>query len=252
MFKMLTKFFPDAANFEKAVFAGYSSAELHLTPVRLMSWRSLSKIARSYDMDYVMHFPTSGKRTESTCEEIVQLARDINCNLVSVHEVDLSLADRINRIDPEIRLAVENQDVARGEIDSWIQSFELITLNIDYLWKYTLGHCSFSELSNEVRRLFQTFGNRIASVHLSGIGSDRTRKYPLSESPDTSRMLWDLLAEVQYAGVVVAELDVTFQTAENLTRDLTLFQDWQVAKGILTLDSCPNLLGTAGPVGELL
>ena len=61
MFSLSTKFSPASANFEKAIFAGYENAELYMTPTRLMSWKSLSKIARSFDLNYVLHFPTEGK-----------------------------------------------------------------------------------------------------------------------------------------------------------------------------------------------
>ena len=248
MFSFATKFSPEAANFEKAIFSGYQHAELHLTPTRLMSWRSLSKIARSYDMNYVLHFPTSGKVSQQTCEEIVALAQDIDCHTVTVHECDLDVALPIRKIDPGIQLAVENQRVRFDDLDSWLTANEGVTLNIEYLWENTLESCEFHELKSVLTRLFHNYGTKIRKVHLSGYRPETPAKHPLSASKEVTEFVFDLLLNGGYQGFVVGEIDVDFQTSEMLTQDLEFFRSWKNQKGLCNLSG--DFAGSSNPIPE--
>lgn len=237
MYLFATKFSPEAANFEKAVFAGYQNAELYLTPTRLMSWRSLSKIARCYELNYVLHFPTIGKSSLQTCEDIVSLAHDINCKTITVHEDSLKVAEYVQALDPQIQLAVENHSVTYEQLDAWIQSNDCITLNVDCLWKNTLQNCELSELRSVVRRLFHNYRDRFKNVHLSGNVPGSLSKPPLQFSQEMVFSILDILRAERYEGMVVSEIDVEFQTGENLERDLNVFRQWQSTRGIPLLDT---------------
>ena len=232
MFSLATKFSPEAANFEKACCSGYDHAELFLTPTRLMSWRTLSKIARSYEMNYVLHFPTCSKAPHETSEEVVLLAQDINCRTISVHENCLETAMGIREIDPQLQLCVENQSVELEKLDSWIAANEFITLNVENLWKQTLQDDDFSELESVIRRLFHRHRERIRSVHLSGYRPGRESKTPLAKSAEFTNRIFDILLAENFDGIVVGEIDVQHQTSELLKADLALFHRWQNQNGL--------------------
>ena len=247
MFSFATKFSPEAANFEKAVFAGFENAELYLTPTRLMSWRSLSKIARSYDLNYALHFPTTGTASRTgtassqTCEEIVSLAHDICCSFVSVHEDSLEVAQRIRTIDPRIQLSVENQTVEFDKLDSWILANDNITLNVEFLWKNTLKDCDLDQLKSVVGRLFHNYGDRFRAVHLSGYSPGGKIKSPLFKSAEMVSAIFDTLLAENYHGMVVSEIDVEQQTSHNLKEEFDLFNQWRNKRGIpyiSSYDSC--------------
>ena len=248
MFSIATKFSPEAANFEKAVFADYECAELHLTPLRLMSWRSLSKIARSYDLEYALHFPTGDKSTVQTCEEVVELCRDISCDLITVHEENLDVANTISALDPSIRLAVENQNVSFGDLDEWIQSHDFVTLNIEHLWKHTLLNCERNELVSVVNRLMHNYRDRIRHVHLSGYTADQPTRRPIHLSQDFSQSLLDVFLQEEYDGFVVWEIDTEFQTGELLRKDMDWYQSWRSQKGMPRLLDSRTYLGTQNQV----
>lgn len=248
MFSFATKFSPEAANFEKAVFAGYEYAELYLTPTRLMSWRSLSKIARSYDLSYLLHFPVSTKATPQTCQEIVELCQDVSCNIVVVHEAELELAHHVTAIDPTILLAVENQEVRFSDLDDWLKRHEDVSLNLDHLWKETLNNCDFAEFKSVVARLMNNHRGRIRNVHLSGYTPNHPVKCPLSQSPEVACSLLDTILAAGYDGAVVGELDTCFQTGEKLQQDLEWFNGWRARTGLPNLVDSPSAVSPQNQV----
>ena len=227
MFSLSTKFSPASANFEKAIFAGYENAELYMTPTRLMSWKSLSKIARSFDLNYVLHFPTEGKIGSQTCEEIVRLARDLGCQIIVVHEEQLDDVSLISSLDPGIRLAVENKYLHFNDLDEWIASHEFVTLDIEHLWKNTLHDCDLNSLCSVVRSLLKKHNCRIQHIHLPGYLPGQAEQKPMYCSREMVFSMFDILYEEQYGGWVVGELDENFQNQHEMKMDLLLFETWK-------------------------
>ena len=154
---------------------------------------------------------------------------------MSVHEDELEDAFHIRTIDPGIQLAVENQNITFDNLESWIQANEAVTLNIEYLWKNTLQDCDFPELQSVLTRLFHNYGSKICKVHLSGYRPDHPVKTPLSHSKEVTEFVFDLLLKNGFQGFVVGEIDVEFQTSENLSLDLKFFQEWKAQKGLFPL-----------------
>lgn len=232
MFSLSTKFSPEATNFEKAVFAGYNAAELYTTPTRLMSWRSLSKIARSFELNYALHFPTVGKATYQTAEEMACLARDLNCNIVVVHEDHLEIAKEIKLIAPEIQLAVENHFIHFNDLDTWLRTYGAATLDIEHLWKYTLHDCELSALLPVVQKLMHEHGEKIKHIHLPGYLPGQAEHKPMYCSRDMVLSIFDILHAEKYEGMVVSELNVPFQNEFELKMDRLLFESWQAKQPV--------------------
>lgn len=232
MFSLSTKFSPEATNFEKAVFAGYSSAELYTTPTRLMSWRSLSKIARSFELNYALHFPTVGKILHQTAEDMACLARDLNCNIVVVHKEHLDVAREIKFMAPEIQLAVENHFIHFNDLGNWLRTCSAATLDIEHLWKFTLHDCELSALLPVVKQLLHEHGDKIKHIHLPGYLPGQAEHKPMYCSRDMVLGVFDILYAEDYEGMVVSELNVPFQNEFELKMDRLLFESWQAKQPV--------------------
>lgn len=231
MFQLATKFSAEAENFEKAAMAGYQAAEIYTTPTRLMSWRSLSKIARSFEMDYSLHFPTGdfpagGKISYQTSEEIAALARDLDCSTIVVHEEHLDVAGEIKFVHPGVRLAVENHFVHFNDLQNWMGSHDAVALDIEHLWKHTLHDCELNDLLKVTDGLLTKHHDRIQQVHLPGYLPGQAIQKPMYCSREMALAMLTLLDEKNFSGMVVSETDVAYQNEHELQMDVLLFNVW--------------------------
>ena len=77
-------------------------------------------------------------------------------------------AEALLRLDPGVRLAVENHRLSPAGLIDWAEGNPGLALDIEHLWKFTLLDAPLGRLLDEVRAFLAHFGGKLRHVHLPG------------------------------------------------------------------------------------
>src|SRR3954452_4970277 len=147
MLKMATKFKPLAPAFENACRAGFRWAELWLGPDLLAGWQEVLPLARSHPLGYALHFPNRLDLTPDNLGQVVGLYRGLGCRCLVIHRpMGDRYAEGLLRLEPGLRLAVENHNLTPEELTRWAEGSPGLALDVEHLWKYTLRDAPLTRL----------------------------------------------------------------------------------------------------------
>jgi sugar phosphate isomerase/epimerase len=217
MLKLATKFLPRRLALETAYSAGFRYAELWLGPAILAEWQTVLELVRSYPNGYVLHFPNSLDLSLEMLEPIVALYRQLGCRCMVIHQPSYDkFREALLRLDPGLRLAVENHILSPDELVDWAEQNSGLTLDVEHLWKYTLRDTSLEKFREEVRVLFGRYGDKLLHIHAPGYFPGSKEHRPMYCSRDMVFPLLSLLAEARFEGFVVSEVDTEYQNVREL------------------------------------
>lgn len=227
MLKLATKFAPFSPQFETAAQAGFRWAELYLDPAILADWARVAAQARQYPLGYALHFPNRLALAPAVLDDTVALYRALQSGCLVIHQ---PLFDKYGALlldrEPALRLAVENHWLSPAGLEEWAERNPGLTLDVEHLWKFTLGEVPLEKLLETLRDFLARFGDKVRHVHLPGFLPGNPEHRPMYCARDLVFAVWSLLAEFKFAGLVVSEVDADYQNAQELRMDVLLYQAW--------------------------
>ncbi len=233
MLQLATKFKPDADEpFRIAVDAGLRAAELWTGPDVLDDWEATAARARKFDLRYALHFPTRRNLTERQLDAVVGLYHALGCRSMTIHQLEY---DRywpdVARRSAEVCLAVENSHLAPEQLQSWANGNRNLTLDAEHVWYLTYPQATLGEAIDACRDLLARHAAKVRHVHLPGYLAGGDEHRPMYCSRDFVFAVLSLLDDVGYEGLVVSEVDVAYQTPNDLRMDALLFDTWTKTRG---------------------
>lgn len=228
MLKLATKFVPNTTAFENAHRAGFRNAEIWLDAAVLAGWPTLAAIARAYPMEYVLHFPTKGEQTPETLEHAVELYRALGCRCMVIHQQHIDRqGEALLRLEPKLRLAVENHRLTPEQFESWAERNPGLNLDVEHLWMFTHRSVPLQTLLEEAKKFLERYHKKLRHIHLPGYvpGADEHR--PMYCNRDLIFGMLTLLQEFHFDGLIVGETNPEYQNANELRMDVLLFDSWR-------------------------
>jgi sugar phosphate isomerase/epimerase len=235
MLKVATKFTPEAQAFETATAAGCRYAEFWLDANWLNRWQAVVELAQQYPLGYALHFPNSGDLSDATLREAVHLYRQLNCSAMVIHAPMLRrYGSPLLELDSTLRLGVENHRLDETELERWATENTWLTLDVEHLWKFTLQDSPVDVLLAAVDNFLMRFGDKLVHVHLPGYAPGRAEHRPMYCSREMVLPVLSLLADYQFDGLIVSEVNAQFQNVHELRMDTLLFERWQTLRREVT------------------
>lgn len=252
MLKLATKFIPEATFFANAVQAGFEYAEFWTSAQILTEWKNISALSRQYPLNCALHFPNKGDLSEETLGDAVQLYRALGCPAMVIHRpMYRRYGAKLLEIDPTLRMGVENHRLSRTLFDAWASEHQWLTLDVEHLWKYTLGDAPLDELLQVVREFFVRSADKVIHVHMPGYLPGYDEHRPMYCNRDLAIGVFDILAEFSFEGLIVSETKAEFQNFHELRMDRLLFERWQETASRHHTDQKQGLVSVdATPAGE--
>jgi len=228
MLKLATKFAPQLAAFEMAYRAGFRHAEIWLNAALLADAPRMMSLARHYPFGYALHFPN---RLDGTAEELKQtiaLYQGLNSRCLIIHEPLFDrLGDALLRLEPHLRLAVENHNLSLEGFARWAERYPGLTLDVEHLWKFTLRDAPMTALVSAVRDFLSRYAGKLHHVHLPGYLPGYREHRPMYCAREMILPVLGLLEEFRFEGLVVSEANPEYQNATELRMDVLLFDTWR-------------------------
>jgi sugar phosphate isomerase/epimerase len=228
MLKLATKFAPRVAALEQAYRAGFRFAELWLDQAVLADWRTVVDQARSYPTGFALHFPNRLDLPVDTLEHTVALYRHLGCRCLVMHQ---PMYDRYRepllRLEPELRLAVENHKLDLAGLTNWAERNTGLALDVEHLWKFTFRDGPVEQLLQQVRMLLTHFADKLQHVHLPGYWPGFREHRPMYCAREMVWPVLSLLEDAGFEGLVVSEANPEYQNACELRMDVLLFDAWR-------------------------
>jgi sugar phosphate isomerase/epimerase len=228
MLKLATKFTPQPLAFETAHRAGYRHAELWLGPAILADWQNVAAQANHYPLRCALHFPNRLDLSPETLEHATRLFRALDCRCMVIHQ---PMFDRFHetlaRLEPDMRLGVENHRLSPEAFDQWADRNTGLTLDVEHLWKFTLRDAPLPELRAAVRRFLERWADKLRHVHLPGYLPGLPEHRPMYCSREMVCAVLTLLAEFRFEGLIVSEVNPEYQNLNDLRMDALLFDTWR-------------------------
>ncbi len=228
MLNIATKFVPEVDSFEMAVQAGFHCGEFWLNEDWLLNVDLIVKRARYYPLKYVAHFPNKPV-SQKAIECAVKLYQELGCRAMVMHEpIFKRHSEEVLRLDPELRLGVENHRLNPKEFEHWAEFYPGLTWDVEHFWKFTHLDCSLKDLLKHARTFLERHGKKLRHVHLPGyvIGEEEHR--PMYCNREFTRSMFNLFEEFGYDGLIVSEVDSQFQNPHDLRMDVLLFERWRM------------------------
>ncbi len=228
MLRVATKFLPDVKAFETAYRAGFRNVELWLDAAILANWQTVARLARSYPNGYVLHFPNRLDLSPATLEQTVALYRELDCRALVIHQ---PMFDRYHealvRLEPDLRLAVENHKLTPDGLAAWAERNPGLALDVEHVWKYTLRDGSLEQVLGQVRDLLARFAGKLRHVHMPGYWPGLAEHRPMYCARELVLPVLSLLAEAGFEGQIVSETNPPYQNLNDLSMDVLLFDTWR-------------------------
>ncbi|MCP4857258.1 MAG: hypothetical protein GY903_22475 [Fuerstiella sp.] len=227
MLKLATKFLPEPFAFQQAYDAGFRNAELYLNAAVLERVDEVVRISRDLEMDFALHFPNKPELNEVHLRNCCRLADELDVSAIVIHEpMYRRYAEPLRVIDSMIPLAIENQRVPADSFAAWVHERGSVTLDIEHIWKFSLHDAPIEKLFALVRDVFERASECIRHIHMPGYLPGPTEHRPMYTSREFCMGVFDILADHDFAGVVVSEVDMPFQNCFELRMDTLLFERW--------------------------
>jgi len=228
MLQLATKFAPTATLFEQALRAGFHAAELWLSEKQLADAAGVVRLARHYPLRLAAHFPNRIDRPEPSLPAMVQLARELALSCVVIHQdlYDAHARDLL-ALDPLLPLGVENSELSPEEFQRWAEVNPGLTLDVEHLWKYTMPDAPLERLLETVADFLERFGRKLRHVHLPGFWPGMAEHRPMYASREFVFPVLELFQDANFEGLIVSEVGLSYQTANDLRMDVLLFETWR-------------------------
>ena len=227
MLKIATKFLPEPLAFQHAYDAGFRNAEIFLNAAVLECVDDVIAMSRGFDLDFALHFPNKPELNESHLSNCCRLADELNVSAVVIHEpIFRRYVEPLAAIDSNIPLAIENQRVPAANVAAWVQDRGSVTLDIEHLWMFSLSDAPIEQLFALVRDVFASASECIKHIHMPGYLPGQGEHRPMYTSREFCMGVFDILADYNFAGLVVSEVDMQFQNQFDLQMDMLLFERW--------------------------
>jgi hypothetical protein len=228
--KLATKFAPDVPAIETAYRAGFRHAELFLDAGILAGWRTAADNARHYPLNYALHFPNRSDLAPDALRAVVSLYRELGCRCMVMHQPMFDkLHGALLDMEPTLCLAVENHRLDRERFSDWAARNPALTLDVEHLWKFTLGDCPLEEMLDQTRQFLQQHAARLKHVHLPGCWPGLDEHRPMYCARELVFPVLSMLQEFAFDGLIVSEVAECFQTPNDLAMDVLLFESWREA-----------------------
>jgi hypothetical protein len=234
MLKLATKFAPQPAAFETAYRAGFRFAELWLGPAVLADWQTVVRQASDYPFGYALHFPNRLDLSPQALEQTVALYRALNSRCLVIHQ---PMADKYQqpllRLEPGLRLAVENHKLSPEGFLDWASRNDGLALDVEHLWRFTLGNGPLAGVLDQMRTFLDRFGPKVRHVHLPGYWPGLDEHRPMYCAREMIFPVLSLLDTAGFEGLVVSEVNPQYQNRCELRMDVLLFEAWRESTGPL-------------------
>lgn len=240
MLKLATKFHPDEAMFQMACQAGFRQAEVWTDLNVLADWQAVARRAAGHPLRYVLHFPNRGDLGPEALRQAVALYQALDCRTMVIHqEVYDALAAPLRQLAPEMSLAIENHKLSPEELRAWAAQDADLTLDVEHVWKFTLRDAPLEHLLGVVQSLLRAAGPKLRHVHLPGYWPGLGEHRPMHSAREMVFPVLSLLEQCGYAGFVVSEVGLEYQTPQDLRMDVLAFELWRGRRA--TIDGCQCL-----------
>jgi hypothetical protein len=153
---------------------------------------------------YALHAPNGPDLDPPALASLAALYRDLGCRCLVVHQpVYDRHHDALLRLEPGLRPAVENHDLSPEGFAAWAEQNPGLALDVEHLWKFTLGDGPLRDLLGELRRFLGRFGGKLRHVHLPGYWPGFDEHRPMYCARGMVFPVLSLLAEAGFEGLVV-------------------------------------------------
>jgi len=228
MLKLATKFLPQPDAFQQAFDAGFRNAELYLNAAVLEQADEVIAMARRFDMNYAMHFPNKPELSADHLQACCRLFDELSVSAVVIHPPMMKrYGDLVKAIHPNIVLGIETMRVPPDELIEWAQQHGSVTLDMEHIWKFSLQDVPLQKMFDTVNDIFQQAAECVVHVHMPGYLPGPLEHRPMYTSREFCMGIFDILANHNFAGLVVSEVDMEFQNPFELKMDTLLFERWQ-------------------------
>lgn len=228
MLKLATKFLPVPAAFELAFEAGFRHAEFYLNRDVLERVDEVLKLAAQWPMSYALHFPNKPNLEPFHLQECSRLFSELNASAMVMHPPMMKrFAESLKAINSNLVLAIETMRVPQDELVSWVGEHGAVTLDVEHIWQFTLPGQPIETFFHLLADVFQQHANCVKHVHMPGFLPGQGEHRPMYTSREFCRGVFDILADHNYQGLVVSEVDMLFQNSCDLRMDVLLYERWQ-------------------------
>jgi hypothetical protein len=228
MLKIATKLAPETLGLETAYRAGFRYAELFLDAAILAECDAALSRTRHYPFGYALHFPNCAELSAEALRGCVELYRQLGCRSLVIHQPKFDrYQQELLRLEPGLRLAVENHKLNPTQFDEWAEVNSGLTLDVEHLWKFTLRDAPLSELLDRVRTFLSRWADKLRHVHLPGYWPGLREHRPMYCARDLVLPVLSLLAEHRFDGLIVSEVNPEYQNLTELHMDMLLFEVWR-------------------------
>lgn len=232
MLHLATKLKPDADEpFRIAVEAGFACAELWTGPDILDRWEEVAARTKRFNLRYALHFPTRRDLTDVHLRQFVELYKAVGAHVAVIHRLEMQrYGAAVLDLDGGLQLAVENGLFTRDEFDDWQERNRNLTLDAEHVWMLTLGGATLGDVLHYLTEFVTRRVGKIKHVHLPGYYAGLDEHRPMYCSRDFVFPVLSLLERAGYDGFVVSEVDVVYQTPNDLRMDVLLFDTWRKSR----------------------
>ncbi len=228
MLKLATKFAPERPLFEQAYQAGYRQAEVYLNEAILGAWEKVAALAQHYPLQYALHCPNKLDMSADTLRRMVELYRAMGCRALVIHQPHFDRhGEALLRLEPGLRLGIENHRLTPETFEEWAQRNPGLTLDVEHLWKFTHPNAMLAAVLDAVRRFLSRYADKLRHVHMPGYLPGAEEHRPMYCSRDLVLGVFSLLAEFRFDGLIVSEVNQPYQNPHDLRMDVLLFERWR-------------------------
>jgi hypothetical protein len=135
-------------------------------------------------------------------------------------------------LDPTLALAVENHRLDAASLHDWARRSPGLTLDVEHLWKFTLEDGSFDELVDVLDGFLLRHVDKLQHVHLPGYWAGGAEHRPMHHEPQMVVPVLSLLADYGFRNLIVSEANEDYQTLDDLSRDVRLYESWLCQRGV--------------------
>lgn len=242
MFQLATKLKPSREGLEAAEQAGLSAVEFWTDASTLEGQAQLAALVGDFEFQVVVHFPNRGQLSHEHLSNAVQLYEALSCEAMVIHQpMFAKYGEDLLALSPSLRLGVENHRLSVEQFGLWAESNRWLTLDVEHLWKFTLGDCPLSELDAALKEFLAKFGHKLAHVHLPGYLPGCEEHRPMYCSRDMIMVVLSSLADAGFEGLVVSEVNAQFQNVHDMGMDVLLVDRWRQLRASAREAGCPDI-----------
>jgi len=222
-FQLATKLRPTQEALEVVSQSGFRAVEFWTNTDLLSHPDTIARLAEKFDFNYVIHFPNRGELTSEALRHAVELYATLASRAMVIHQPMIERYGReLLAHDPSLRLGVENHRLTLSEFEDWAGNNSWLTLDVEHLWKFTLEDGPLAALLETLESFLSRFAAKLVHVHLPGYLPGYEEHRPMYCSREMVLAVLSLLADCQFDGLVVSEVNSEYQNRYDLEMDVLL------------------------------